>query len=51
MGASGDGAISGSLLVGVNRAGKSMNARKSFLFLSLIMVGACAIIMGYIDVA
>ena len=45
VGASGEKAIPVSLLAGAQRASKPMSARKRFLFLALIMVGACAMVM------
>ena len=46
MGVSVVDAIPVSPLAGARRAGQPMNARKRFIFLTLIMVGACAMVMA-----
>ncbi len=46
VGVSGEDAIPASLLASAKRSGKPMNVRKRFLFLTLIMVGACAMVMA-----
>ncbi len=50
VGVSGEDAIPVSLLARAKRAGTPIGGRKRFLFLVLIMVGACAMVMAVITV-
>ena len=45
VGVSGKGALPLNLFAGAKRAGKPMSARRRFVSLTLIMVGACAMVM------
>jgi len=50
VGVSGKGAIPISLLAAARRTGKPISARRRFLFLILIMVGACTMVMAVMTV-